>query len=522
MIYKRTTSILALLLALCVKTTANAQTDYEKRQQANKVNNEQLNNVYQNNLPNKPATSSMGTGTPAPSSSVNSIYVTDHQKKMEYYTNKENQRLAAWEEKERKFELLSADVPKTEENYQKLIALAEQAGFEPYDAMRMNGRYAPKVVRLPVLTPYQQQLFDNYKELSYDYRKAKSYNLYVNVVQQALNISDDLHLRSQLASVYRYDLLDYNAAANEYHLIHQSPQTEKTGMDGMYMDWGIVSIMGGNYEKALWCFNDLPSRYYDIWGGSIYQSYAFYLLGNSAKAQTMLLERYTNEIHTDYSNLIKSFYLLQQGSNDAAAALLQKVKEKNTTLNYSGDTRKDLALVLLNCVKNDFNSRNLEYCYFLDLAADLVPTNNDIIETRYDFNSNLKRVGHEAGMPPDVLATLAAGKIIRDTKRADDIEKAKQLEIANRGMLVLWFGQGNKPAYFMAYQKSLANDAEIQKTAEELTKKFPGRNNNPFLSYIFHKGYIEEDIYREAATKLKVKPRYIKDSKYGEIYMLDK
>ena len=64
---------------------------------------------------------------------------------MDAYDRKVQEKADAWEAKERKFAALSANVPKNEENYRKLVALAEEAGFEYYDALRLNSAYKPKV-----------------------------------------------------------------------------------------------------------------------------------------------------------------------------------------------------------------------------------------------------------------------------------------------------------------------------------------------------------------------------------------
>src|SRR5690606_6984793 len=135
-----------------------------------------------------------------------------------------------------------------EANYYRLIALAEQAGFENYDAGRMNGRYKPKIVTLPALSPVQQEQFDHYKKLAEEYSDKKDWNATINAYLEALKISGDLKMRSRLAYIYRYHMQDYESAANQYQLIHLSPVTEKTGMEHKYIDWGQVSILGGNYE----------------------------------------------------------------------------------------------------------------------------------------------------------------------------------------------------------------------------------------------------------------------------------
>ena len=493
-----------------------SQSDYEKRQKAAKLNEEQLNRVYQNNLPNKP----LGiTGTsPAPVSSGSSIYVTDHQKKIEYYTNKENARLAAWEEKERKFNLLNADVPKTEANYYRLIALAEQAGFENYDAVRMNGRYKPKSVTLPVLLPVQQGQFDNYRKLAKEYSGKKDWNATINAYLEALKISGDLIMRSQLANIYRYHMQDYESAANQYQLIHLSPITEKPLMEHDYMNWGQVSILSGNYEKAIWCFTDLPAHNYDISGASIYQSYACYLAGDYLKAHSTLLNRYTYEYRTDVSNLIKNFYLIRNGSNDAAA-LFEKIRQKNTTLPYTGDISKDLALLLFNEAKNRFDDTELYVCYFLDMAADLDPTNLDITETRYDYNTDIKRVGFDDGMPSDLLASLAAGKPGRDAKRKEDAiakEKAR-----NKGYMVLWFGNGKKPLQYRGYPVDMAGRVEQQNVVNDLREQLKNAEslkNVSFLSYTFLKDASEDDVYNEAAKNLKLNLKKAKEYKNGYLF----
>ena len=79
------------------------------------------------------------------STSTYSPYAAEHQAKMDAYNRKVQEKADAWEAKERKFAALSANVPKNEENYRKLVALAEEAGFEYYDALRLNSSYKPKI-----------------------------------------------------------------------------------------------------------------------------------------------------------------------------------------------------------------------------------------------------------------------------------------------------------------------------------------------------------------------------------------
>ena len=206
---------LIVLGCLCLlNQMAFAQDENEKRQKALKENTEQLNRVYENNLPNK-KTSNINIAPTTSSSSGSSIYVTDHQKKMDYYNNKEKARLDAWEEKERKFNILSADVPKTEANYRKLISLAEQAGFDYYDAMRMNGRYAPKIITLPALVPYKQEQFDNYKKQAEECRDKRDWNNALNALLEAVKISDYTKLRDHIAYNYRSYLYDYDNASKQ-------------------------------------------------------------------------------------------------------------------------------------------------------------------------------------------------------------------------------------------------------------------------------------------------------------------
>jgi len=515
--FQKTHIAFTIAVVLFFHNQANAQTDYEKRQQANKVNNEQLNNVYQNNLPNKPATSSMGTVTPAPSSPANNVYVTDHQRKMDYYNNKENERLAAWEAKESKFRVLSADVPKNEENYYRLIELAEQAGFDYYDAMRMNGRYAPKVVELPVLMSDQQEKFDKFKEMLHSAQEKRDFNGQIIALEQAINISPDLILRSSLASLYSAVRQDYEAAAIQYELIHKSPVTRRPGMDMVYEQWGIASLMTGKYERAIWCLSDLPRVYADNGGTSIFQSYAYYLDGNLSKAHTTLLNSYTNDTHSAETNLIKTYYLIKKGDNEAASVLLAKAKEKAASIQFTGDMQKDLSLLLLQYAKSKFRQSDLNMCYLLDLAADLDPNNSEIIEVRYDFNVKVKRTGFDKGMSPESLAALESGRLARDSKREADILKAKELVAANRGMLILWFGTENVPLYFLAYQIGLPTVADEIREVEEMKKL--NFTTNTYLGYSFNRGYTEDQVYKEASTKLKIKPKLIRDEKYGKIYI---
>ncbi len=93
-----------------------------------------------------PSKTNSTVGSVLPTSSSNySPYAAEHQAKMDAYDRKVQEKADAWEAKERKFAALSANVPKNEENYRKLVALAEEAGFEYYDALRLNSAYKPKV-----------------------------------------------------------------------------------------------------------------------------------------------------------------------------------------------------------------------------------------------------------------------------------------------------------------------------------------------------------------------------------------
>lgn len=93
-----------------------------------------------------PSGTKSSVGSVLPTSSSNySPYAAEHQAKMDAYDSKVQAKADAWEAKEQRFAALSANVPKNEENYRKLIALAEEAGFEYYDALRLNSAYKPKV-----------------------------------------------------------------------------------------------------------------------------------------------------------------------------------------------------------------------------------------------------------------------------------------------------------------------------------------------------------------------------------------
>lgn len=93
-----------------------------------------------------PSNTNSSVSSVLPTSSSNySPYAAEHQAKMDAYNRKVQAKADDWEAKERKFAALSANVPKNEENYRKLIALAEEAGFEYYDALRLNSSYKPKV-----------------------------------------------------------------------------------------------------------------------------------------------------------------------------------------------------------------------------------------------------------------------------------------------------------------------------------------------------------------------------------------
>ena len=116
-----------------------------------------------------PSTTKSSNTTVLPTSSSSySAYADEHQAKMEAYDRKEKARSDAWEEKERKFAALSANVPKNEENYRKLVALAEEAGFDYSYALRMNSAYKPKEDSKSSLTEKEQydQLYKRLLELN--------------------------------------------------------------------------------------------------------------------------------------------------------------------------------------------------------------------------------------------------------------------------------------------------------------------------------------------------------------------
>ena len=503
--------LLTLIFISLLSQLAYAQPEYEKRQKANKENEEHLKRVYENNLPNK-KTSTIGTTLPTNSpSSGSSIYVSDHQRKMDYYNNKEKARSDAWEEKERRFNILSADVAKTEANYYKLISLAEQAGFDYYDAMRMNGRYAPKIIELPVLVPYKQQQFDNYIKQTADYREKKEWKSAVDAMQEAIKISDDPKLRDKLAYIYRTYLYDYDNAARQYYYIQQSAISNKPDMRYVYMDWGEVSILGGDYANAVRCFTDLPARLYDG-DASINQSYAYFLAGNLEKARSVLLENYTYEHYINTASLIKNYYMIRQGNSDAAQTLLLKNKEKEANITYTGDLKRDLSLILLKKAKTTRSESDLTICYLLDLAADLDPSNTDITETRYDYNANIKRVSFDAGMSPELVLKLSEGKSARALKKENMI---------NKGYMILWFGKGDKALIYAGSKVRMSADISEEKVIEHLVKEVMSKEiykNYSYISNTFLKNATEEDAYNEIGKKLKIKPEKAKAYKYGYLY----
>ena len=116
-----------------------------------------------------PSNTKSSTNSVLPTStSTYSAYADEHQAKMEAYDRKEKARSYAWEEKERKFATLSANVPKNEENYRKLVALAEEAGFDYSYALRMNSAYKPNEDSKAALTEKEQydQLYKRLLELN--------------------------------------------------------------------------------------------------------------------------------------------------------------------------------------------------------------------------------------------------------------------------------------------------------------------------------------------------------------------
>lgn len=295
----------------------------------------------------------------------------------------------------------------------------------------------------------------------------------------------------------------------QYYLIQQSAITNKPDMKYVYENWGKVSILRGDYKNAISCFTDLPTRSYDG-TVSIYQSYAYFLTGNTTKALASLLDRYTYDNYNDISNLIKNYYLIQQGNNDAAAALLLKNKEKETDyIPYTGDVKKDLSLIFLKRAKTSNFERNLADCYFLDLAEDLDPSNMDIIETRYDYNTKLKRVGFDAGMSPELLLKLAEGKPARAILK----EKMR-----NKGYMILWFGNGDKPLVYAGFKVNMAVDMNEQKAINHLLEEAKTKETFKKYNYIsntFIKDASEDDVYNEVAKKLKINLKKAKEYKYG-------
>ena len=121
----------------------------------------------------------------------------------------------------------------------------------------------------------------------------------------------------------------------------------------------------------------------------------------------------------------------------------------------------------------------------------------------------MKRVGFDAGMSPELLLKLA------EEKPAREIQKEK---MRNKGYMILWFGNGNKPFVYAGFKVNMAVDMNEQKAINHLLEEAKTKEiykNYSYISNTFLKGATEDDVYNEAIKRLKINLKKAKEYKYG-------
>lgn len=354
-----------------------------KRQQA------QSDQHFENIKPGaKPSTT---TAPAATTTSSYNPYAAEHQAKMAAYDAKQKAITDAWEAKESRFRELSADVPKNEANYNRLVELAEQAGFDYYDATRLNGRYKPKIIELPQLMPFWKQKYDAFISKADDCKINKWPEVEVNYLQHALTLLDDPAIRFRAAGIYFNDLKNYDSAAAQYDYIQRNPVTNKPSISTVYYNWGKAALMANDFATAIHVLGVYREFHKDE-DASFYLSYAYFSDKNYDAAFGQLLDGSTYTSMTNQNNLLQNFYLIQNGSAAEAAELFEKNKLANADVTLSGNMTKDLSMMLYKFAK-EIGKENISITtlYMLDVAVALDPNNMDFIETRYGYNTKMKR-----------------------------------------------------------------------------------------------------------------------------------
>jgi len=325
-----------------------------------------------------------------------------YQRRQAAYEAKVQAREDAYNAKREKFALLSSNVIKCEANYEILVKLAMEAGFDEYTAGRINGLYAPKFT---AMTAQQAKVSDfNLLVNAAEADLAKNYvGLAIYKFGAALNYNEDPFIRKKYADLL-FIAAEYLQAFEAYKRIELSQITPRPPKDENDFNTGKAALMAGDIKNAFLYLKQSWTASENYLNG-MNLSYAYFLDGNyESAASIMKNELVMAQSFTDAA-LIEHFYLVKKGDEPTVKKFLETLAPSFKGLKISGNTSHDLALLLqAQAVKNVAADAfaNTISLYQMDLAVMLDGENLDLRESRFAFNQARKRL-KEAAIDEKVL-----------------------------------------------------------------------------------------------------------------------
>ena len=149
--------------------------------------------------------------------------------------------LIVYQKRVKEFERLTVNIPKNEENYQKLVNIALSVGLSGGLAYSLNAAYEPRknsayyvdplkyyvppptVIELPRLAKNDQTLYDKYTIKAEELRKKKDYKNLIEMYKNAYAISPDPSLMYKIGMAYFYNFGNFNQALTAFLTAEKSP-----------------------------------------------------------------------------------------------------------------------------------------------------------------------------------------------------------------------------------------------------------------------------------------------------------
>ena len=368
----------------------HAPDNYAIQRAADKRASDNLNAQYKSVAPSTIKSSSNTVNIPSSSSSSwgdGGAY----QRRMAEYDKRIQDRQDAYNRKENRFLELSANVPKNDDNYELLVKLAMDAGFDGYSAGRINGLYAPKNDPASVKKRELKKFAELVESAEIDLKINDTKNAIYKLVQ-ALNYDEVPYVRKKCADVLFFEG-EFVRAFEYYRIIETSGLTPRPTKDENDYNTGKAALMADDYINAFlyleqsWAIDKNYLNGLDL-------SYA-YFLGNKyesaaaiMKEETVVAESFLN------ASLIENFFLLKKGDETTVKKFIEIIIKDFNEIKSSGNLSKDFASILQAQAKKNVSKERVVgtvALYHMDLAILLDAENLDLRETRFAFNTARKR-----------------------------------------------------------------------------------------------------------------------------------